>query len=308
MPPRRNTPDPFTAPLAIPSVGFTGASLDRADHLRSDTAALDALRAGSTARFVAFTDLRPIVDLSSGQPDLLWLTASEIPAASPWVFLGFRDAEACFAVSIPADVPLPGEPIELRAAAAGMTHGDAAILSQARALLSWHQYHSHCSVCGADTRPAKGGYQRICESAACQAQHFPRTDPVVIMLVIDGSRCLLGRQPKFPPGFYSSLAGFVEPGESIEEAVAREVFEESGIRVGRVRYVASQPWPFPSSLMIGCFAEAATTEIKIDSTELEDARWFTKADVRAALAGSGPFNCPPPFAIAHNLLQAWAAL
>jgi NAD+ diphosphatase len=129
---------------------------------------------------------------------------------------------------------------------------------------------------------------------------------VVIMLVIDGDRCLLGRQPRFPAGFYSSLAGFIEPGESIEEAVAREVFEEAGIRTGRVRYIASQPWPFPSSLMIGCFAEATSTEIRIDATELEDAKWFTKAEVRAALAGSGPFKVAPPFAIAHNLLKTWA--
>ncbi|MEO8131456.1 MAG: NAD(+) diphosphatase, partial [Bryobacteraceae bacterium] len=135
-----------------------------------------------------------------------------------------------------------------------------------------------------------------------------RTDPVVIMLVIDGENCLLGRQSRFPAGFYSSLAGFVEPGESVEEAVAREVHEEAGVRVGRVRYVASQPWPFPSSLMIGCFAEAVSREIKIDANELEDAQWFTKADVVAALAGDGPFKCSPPFAIAHNLLQAWVAL
>lgn len=304
--------DPFTAPLTVGSLGFTGTPLDRADYLRTDSAALEALRTGAATRFVAFSDLRAIVDASSGQPKLLWLAASQIPSDAPWIFLGLEHSEARFAVALPPDTApsgeLPGELMDVRAAAALMPHGDAAILGHARSLLSWHSRHRHCAVCGADTKPGKGGYQRTCESEACKAEHFPRTDPVVIMLVIDGDRCLLGRQPRFPAGFYSSLAGFIEPGESVEEAVTREVYEEAGVRAGRVRYVASQPWPFPSSLMIGCFAEAAGTEIRIDATELEDAKWFTKAEVRAALAGNGPFKCSPPFAIAHNLLQAWVAL
>ena len=300
--------DPFAAPLTVGSLGFTGTLLDRADYLRTDSAALEALRTGPTARFVAFSDLRAIVDLSSGQPELLWFAAPQIPADVPWIFLGLHNNEPRFAVAVPPDTPLPGELMDLRPAAAQIPHGSAAILGQARALLSWHSRHQHCAVYGVNTKPAKGGYQRICESEACKAEHFPRTDPVVIMLVVDGDRCLLGRQSRFPAGFYSSLAGFIEPGESVEEAVTREVYEEAGVRVGRVRYVASQPWPFPSSLMIGCFAEATSTEIRIDTTELEDAKWFTKAEVRAALSGNGPFNCSPPFAIAHNLLQAWAAL
>jgi len=300
--------DPFNVPLAVGSLGFTGAALDRADHLRTDDAALDALRACATARFLAFSDLQAIVDASSGQPDLLWFKAAEVPADAPWVFLGLDKLEARFAVAVPADTPLNGKRLDVRAAASQMPFGSVAILGQARSLLSWHSRHQHCAVCGANTKPAKGGYQRTCESEACKAEHFPRTDPVVIMLVIDGDCCLLGRQPRFPAGFYSSLAGFIEPGESVEEAVAREVYEEAGVRVGRVRYVASQPWPFPSSLMIGCFAEAISREIRMDSTELEDAKWFTKADVRASLAGDGIFKCSPPFAIAHNLLQAWAEI
>jgi NAD+ diphosphatase len=296
--------DPFKAALNPMDVGFIGSPLDRADHLRSDSDALKALRAGPKARFAAFADLRPIVDLSTGQPGLLWLTASEIPPGLPAIFLGLADGEAYFAVNVPADP----RAMDLRTAAGQMPHSSAAILGHARSLLAWHEKHGHCAVCGASTQLAKGGYQRICESNDCKAEHFPRTDPVVIMLVIDGDRCLLGRQPKFPPGFYSSLAGFIEPGESIEEAVAREVFEEAGIRIARVRYVASQPWPFPSSLMIGCFAEAITSEITIDVTELEDAKWFTKAETRAALAGDGPFRCPPPFAVSYPLLKSWAAL
>ncbi len=301
-------PDPFTAPLSVGLLGFTGTPLDRADYLRTDRAVLEALRANPATRFAAFSDLRPMVDVSSGEPTLLWLTAAQIPADAAWVFLGLENAEARFAVALPMDTALPGEPMELRAAAAQMAHGDAAILGQARSLLAWHSRHQHCAVCGAETKSAKGGYQRTCESETCKAEHFPRTDPVVIMLVLDGERCLLGRQPRFPAGFYSSLAGFIEPGESLEEAVAREVYEEAGVRTGRVRYVASQPWPFPSSLMLGCFAQAISTDITIDTTELEDAKWFTKTEVRAALAGNGPFKCSPPFAIAHNLLQAWALL
>ena len=300
--------DPFTAPLTVGSLGFTGNPLDRADRLRTDSAALEALRSSPAARFVTFSDMRAIVDASSGQPKLLWLAASQVPADAPWVFLGLEHHEARFAIALPPDTPLPGELMDLRLVAAQMAHADAAILGQARSLLSWHSRHQQCAVCGADTEPAKGGYQRTCEFEPCKAEHYPRTDPVVIMLVIDGDCCLLGRQPGYPPGSYSSLAGFIEPGESVEQAVAREVYEEAGLRVGRVRYVASQPWPFPSSLMIGCFAEATSTEIKIDTTELEDAKWFTKAEVRSALAGNGAFRCPPPFAIAHNLMRAWAAL
>ncbi len=300
--------DPFTAPLTVGDLGFTGAPLNRVDHLRRDSVALDALRLGPSARFVAFSELRPILDMSSGKPELLWLTSGQIPADAPWVFLGLRESESCFAISLPAAAIVPGQAMELRAAAAQMTSSSAAVLGQARSLLAWHSRHQRCSVCGSKTYSVKGGYQRTCESETCKSEHFPRTDPVVIMLVIDGDRCLLGRQSRFPAGFYSSLAGFVEPGESIEEAVAREVFEEAGVRVSRVRYVASQPWPFPSSLMIGCFAEATSTAITMDPTELEDAKWFTKAEARAALAGNGPFKCSPPFAIAYNLLSAWAAL
>jgi NAD+ diphosphatase len=179
-------------------------------------------------------------------------------------------------------------------------------LAQARALNNWHARHGFCSVCGTKSAIANGGLRRDCP--ACGAQHFPRTDPVVIMLAVHGERCLLGRQPHFAAGSYSCLAGFMEPGETIEDAVRRETAEEAGITIGRVRYHASQPWPFPSSLMIGCHAEALTTDIVRDETELEDCRWFDRDEARLMLAGTHPdvLKTPPPMAIANHIIRAWA--
>jgi len=180
-----------------------------------------------------------------------------------------------------------------------------AILGQAKAVVDWHTRHSFCARCGAPTRVVAAGWRRECD--ACKAQHFPRTDPVVIMLAVDGDDCLMGRQRRFPQGMYSSLAGFVEPGETIEEAVRREIREESGVECGAVRYVASQPWPFPSSLMIGCMARATTRDIRIDAEELEDARWFNRAEVRSMFERrhSDGLWVPNPMAIAHHLIRVW---
>lgn len=180
---------------------------------------------------------------------------------------------------------------------------DQSILATAKALLFWHERHRFCSNCGQPTKPAQAGWRRDC--AACSAQHFPRTDPCVIMLAIHGEQCLLARQTRFPPGMWSALAGFVEPGESIEEAVRRETLEEAGLPAGRVAYFASQPWPFPMSIMIGCFVEAATDKLKIDEVELEAARWVTKDECRLLLGGKHParFFAPPPLAIAHHLIK-----
>jgi NAD+ diphosphatase len=186
--------------------------------------------------------------------------------------------------------------------------GEAGILAQGRSLLDWHARHGFCAVCGSPTEPRDGGYARRCGNAACNAQHFPRTDPVVIMLVLQGDRCLLGRQPMFPPGMFSALAGFVEPGETLEEAVRREVAEEAGIASRAVRYHASQPWPFPSSLMIGCMTEATSEAIEVDRDELEDAAWFAKSEVaemlRRSLTPETP-RMPPPLSLAHQLAKAW---
>jgi len=178
------------------------------------------------------------------------------------------------------------------------------ILAMAKSMLDWHNRHRFCANCGAPTQPAQAGFRRDCQ--ACGAQHFPRTDPVVIMLITRGDTCLMGRQPRFAEKMYSCLAGFVEPGETIEDAVRRETFEEAGIRVGAVRYLASQPWPFPSNIMIGCMGEAISDEINFDGEELEDARWFTKDDVRRMLEGTHEhFAAPTPIAIANHLLREW---
>jgi NAD+ diphosphatase len=304
--------DPFKAPLHVEGIGFTGNPLDRADASRADTAKIIALREGPGARFLAMQDLKPALDIGSGKPELLWLATADLPATADLagaVFLGLQGEIPHFAVAVPTGAALPGRVLDARTAAMQMeSDAEMAIIGQARSLLNWHDRHRHCAVCGGSTAMSKAGYARHCTDASCRAEHFPRTDPVVIMLIIDGERCLLGRQPQFPPKFFSALAGFVEPGETLEEAVARETWEEAGIRCGRVRYIASQPWPFPSSLMIGCFAEALTTDIHVDTTELEEAHWFDREAVLAAMRGTGPFNMPPKMAIAHHLVKAWAEL
>jgi NAD+ diphosphatase len=178
-------------------------------------------------------------------------------------------------------------------------------LAEAKALLHWHRKHCFCAACGAPSRVSSAGWKRICET--CETEHFPRTDPVVIMLSVRGDKCVLGRQSRFPPGMYSCLAGFLEPGETIEAAVRRETLEEAGVRTGQVRYLASQPWPFPASLMIGCIAEALNDDLTIDGEELEHARWFTRDEVRLMLDGQHPEGllAPQPMAIANALLKSW---
>jgi len=185
--------------------------------------------------------------------------------------------------------------------------GRAAVLGAGKSLLDWHFRHSFCAECGSKTKLTKAGYQRVCIGDECKAEHFPRTDPVVIMLVIYGDMCLLGRSPNFTQGSYSALAGFMEQGETIEEAVKREVMEEVALNVDGVEYVLSQPWPFPSSLMIGCTAIAKDKNFKIDGNEIESAKWFTKKEVLAGLSRAEEldYSLPPKLAIAHDLLQNW---
>jgi len=311
--------DPFSAPLRIEGMGFADHALDRADTLRGDAGAMAALRQRADARWLLFRNLEPVLaasdpalgdawagDASTPPMDLLWQDTAAADGATEWLFLGFDGDVPCFAADV--ETSPAGAVVDARKAGQAMRDARGGVIAQARALLGWHRRHRHCAVCGAPTQANRAGYVRLCTAPACKAEHFPRTDPVVIMLTLDGDHCLLGRQPGFPRGFYSALAGFVEPGETLERAVAREVGEEAGLKVGRVRYVASQPWPFPSSLMIGCFAEALTRDIVIDRTELEDARWFSRAACLEAMAGGGPFKPPPSVAIAHHLMKAWAEL
>ena len=289
-------------------IAFAGAVLDRADLVRSDPARLRALMDGE-ARLLRLDGLDPAIG-----PDgaLAWGTLADAAPEAELVFLGLDGhgpgARGCFAPVPVAGSVAPANP-RLWQAMATLGPADLATYGGARSLVDWHARHRFCARCGGATVLAKGGWQRDC--ANCRAEHFPRVDPVTIMLVEHDGALLLGRQPRFPEGSYSALAGFVEPGETIEEAVAREVLEEVGVRVRDVTYVASQPWPFPSSLMIGCHAQADDRALTIDRTELEDARWFTRAEVAEALAASASgtrgraFATPPPTAIAHHLLRWW---
>ncbi len=294
----------------IEAPAFAGHLVDRADYLRSNPAALAALVSSVGACSLALDGLSPVLD---GQGALVRHNFDpEGPDAGESVFLGLVKQRPCFA-RVPGQVP-PGAQRASRLlieAICGLSVPELALFGGARSLVDWHARHRFCGVCGQPTTIAKAGWQRVCTH--CTAQHFPRVDPVTIMLVErstpQGPLLLLGRQAGFPPGVYSALAGFVEPGETIEEAVAREVFEEAGIRVRDVAYLASQPWPFPSQLMIGCHATAGDGALVIDHDELEDARWFTRDEVIRALDGGtdGGFIAPPRFAIAHMLLVRWVA-
>ena len=220
-----------------------------------------------------------------------------------------RDAAASTASESVPDIAAPLRPewlaTDLRTLAMAQSVSATTLgeMASAKSVLHWHSRHQYCANCGTPTAVSAGGWRRDC--SACNAQHFPRVDPVVIMLLIDGERCVLGRQPQFAAGMYSALAGFLEPGETVEDAVRRELYEEAGVACSTVSYFASQPWPFPSSLMIGCFGRAMQTDLTVDQNELEDARWFSREEVALMLAGTHPegFSAPKPYAIAHHLLQ-----
>ncbi|HEX9953601.1 MAG TPA: NAD(+) diphosphatase [Allosphingosinicella sp.] len=280
------------------SVGFTGANLDRADNLRLHPQKILELAARPDARLLRLDGLNPVLDEGG---NLLWepLIAPE----APLIFLGLRGGAPLFAPLVPA--PVGQRAWSVFGLLNRMAPADAAIWGGARSLLEWHSRHPFCSMCGQPSALFRAGWGRRCP--ACAAEHFPRVDPVVIMIAEHDGRILLGRQPQYPPRRYSALAGFVEPGESVEEAVARELKEEAGIEASDVRYVASQPWPFPGQLMIACTARAASAEIVLDRTELEDAFWASRDEVAAAFRGDegARFLAPPPYAIAHTLLKHW---
>jgi NAD+ diphosphatase len=282
------------------NIAFAGSPLDRADHVRADPERLAGYM-NWKARLLALDGLMPAVG-DDGR--LAWGTLADAAEEAELVFLGLDEGRACFAAVPPRGDASPrmANP-QLWSLMASLDPGDLALYGGARSIVDWHARHRFCAQCGGDTRIAKGGWQRDCKS--CGASHFPRTDPVTIMLVEHDGRLMLGRGLGWPEGRFSALAGFVEPGETIEEAVQREVFEESGVRVRDVSYIASQPWPFPSQLMIGCHSHADDDALDIDETEMAEINWYTRDEVEAALSGNGPFVAPPPHAIAHHLLQWW---
>ena len=298
---------------------FTGNPLDRASERRSDSIWLAAKRADVSSRVLPLWKLQPFLPgpmeaNTSTELGFVSGTLADILGSdgAQEVFLGLDGETAYFARDIsahpdPATALGAGHFRDVRVALPLLSLPHAAILGQAKALLDWHARHGFCSACGRATRSTDGGHRRIC--AACGTEHFPRTDPAVIMLVTDGERCLLGRNKRFAgSNIYSALAGFIEAGESIEEAVRREVLEEVAIRVGEVRYFAAQPWPFPSSLMIGCFGQAQTRDITIDGNEIIAARWFERAEIRRLLAGENyeDVTLPRREAIAYHLIRNWA--
>ena len=302
-------------------IPFCGNPLNRASEKRIDTEWVAAKLRDPTSYILPMWKLQPFLigqekgPLEAGflRPGLCERLAG--PEA-PCVLLGLEGERALFALDISAardpagEGPLAGLGIfrDLRATAmtAGLSDKDIAILGQAKAMIDWHERHGFCARCGHPTTISDAGYKRACPN--CKAEHFPRTDPVVIMLATHGDSCLVGRGKQFPPGFFSALAGFVEPGETIEEAVAREIHEEAGVRVKNVTYFTTQPWPFPSSLMIGCYAEAEGRDITIDPNEIAEAFWLDKDRARKLLAGDATesIRMPPPVAIAHHLIRHWA--
>jgi NAD+ diphosphatase len=295
-----------------PRLGYAQSPIARAAERRAD---VDVLARDPASGFYMFAGDAVVLKQSEGHRDPLFTVAETRRLGEPLetVFLGFLEDEPRFALALApfaiaalqarGDIVL----IDLRSIAMRglLGHDHLGALAEGRALMNWHARHGFCANCGVATKTVEGGWRRDCP--ACKTLHFPRTDPVVIMLPVDGARCVLGRSPRFQAGMWSCLAGFVEPGETIEDAVRRETREEAGIVCGRVAYFASQPWPFPMSLMIGCHVEARSREIVVDRSELEDARWFDREEVALMLAGKHPtgLTAPYPVAIAHHIMRAF---
>jgi NAD+ diphosphatase len=296
---------------------FANFPLDKAGHRRRDRAWLDEALESESSQLALFQRMAPFCD----DKGAVWMTGAARDALcgvdALTVFLGVdADRLPHFAAEIPAtaaDLPIAdlGRFEDMRAAAARLPAGEAAILGCAKALFEWHARHGFCANCGKPSVAADGGWKRVC--AACNSEHFPRVDPVVIMLPVLGDRCCLGRQARFPSGMYSAFAGFVEPGESLEEACARELQEEVGLKALSSRYHSTQPWPFPSSLMVGIIADVENDVVTLDQDEIVEAVWLTPAQSRAAINGGVTLDgakkvwAPPPLAIAHQLLKTWAA-
>ncbi|WP_210529363.1 NAD(+) diphosphatase [Rubellimicrobium arenae] len=289
-------------------VTFGGSGLDRAAELRGDEAALGPLAARPGARLVLLRGGEPLIEGPEEAPRLTRLPLSGAPkAGAAPVFLGREGEEGIWAAAAPEGMePEQGTWTELRSVMARLSPRDAELAATAKAVLGWHRSHGFCAACGAASGITQSGWRRDCP--ACGTQHFPRTDPVVIMLITRGNDLLLGRSPGWPEGMHSLLAGFIEPGETVEAAVRREVWEEAGVRVGRVGYLASQPWPFPASLMLGCRGEALSHEISVDPKELESALWVSRERLARAFMGQDEaIRAPRHGSIAAFLMQGWLA-
>lgn len=311
------------------TVTFGGSALDRAAEIRGNQGALDAAGHDPDTRAILMWRGKPLITETDALARLPLSHPVIAECSTERVLLGRDEAGLIFAHDLsawePDDLdhgalnqfldptrqthPLLAEGqsfAELRSVMTRLSARDAELAATAKAILGWHRSHRFCSSCGAESHMAMSGWERQC--AACGGKHFPRTDPVVIMLITHGNSVLMGRSPGWPDGMYSLLAGFVEPGETLEAAVRREVMEEARISVGQVDYLASQPWPFPSSLMFGCHGIATSTDITIDPVEIEDAQWFTREDIASAFAGTNPGILPArKGAIAHFLLRNWLA-
>jgi NAD+ diphosphatase len=302
---------PRIAPHANP---LSNPHFDRAAHRRTEEAWLaEAIRAGDT-RLTLIWRGRSLVGSEGHTRRAAFLRpeAADPTIAREHVFLGMTEGRPHFALDISA---LEQEEVSRRFGAHGafedlrmvgqlLPAEDAALLAYAKGILWWHERHRFCGVCGHPTKPVDGGHRRLCTNEACKAEQFPRSDPAVIMLIEYEGKCLLARGARFPAGFVSVLAGFVEPGESLEDTVAREVFEECGIRVTDIAYSSSQPWPFPSSLMLGFRARALDPTFDLDQDEISEAAWYTRDEVRA-LTGDGPMRIPPRFSISRRLIDDW---
>jgi NAD+ diphosphatase len=296
---------------------YAGNPLDRAADKRADGDWLEARAADPDSLYVAFWNKKPLVEKAGEGLQIAYLPSrlalDLAPADEFRLFLGLWKTTPVFAIELPGEAdptagPLAGmgEFEELRAATPALPDPDAAILATAKAVFEWRGRHHFCAACGHENAIAEGGWKLTCP--ACRVEHFPRTDPVVIMLAVYQGRCLMGRQAAWPPKMFSALAGFLEPGETIEEACARELMEEAGLTATSVRYHSSQPWPYPSTLMIGLIAEVDSDEARPDQTELEQVRWFTRDEARAVIAGDNPeVRAPTKMAIARTLLDAWVA-
>lgn len=297
----------------LTGLALGGGVLDRAAHRRDDAEWLDEKWRSGSSLVIRLGPDASLVDAAlvdaalSGSSDLGALELLRQASASmdrPDLFLGLHGEVAVFAeVVAPADAGVVEQYATLRTLGTSLTELERDVIAQATGLVNWHRRHEYCARCGGSTHSTQAGYARACDT--CQEVHYPRTDPAVIVLVTDDlDRALLGRQASWPKGRFSTLAGFVEPGESAETTVRREVFEEAGVRVGAVRYAGSQPWPFPGSLMIGFFADAATTQIQVDGIELGEARWFSREEL-GALVDSGEVAVAPGISISRRLVEHW---